>query len=106
MLLDDKGLKFFESEIERRAKNREIIDSLIAYDPAFAKEPVVLRWQDESAPFGQPLPIQGEQLRVEERAADPAHVNDRLAFAKARRVKEALGDAIRVTVRSNRSAAV
>ncbi len=53
------------------------------------------RWEQDSAPFPHPLPGEGAQLRVEDRAADPAHANDRVAFAKLDRVKQALGETIR-----------
>lgn len=94
-LLDEKGMKFLEAEIVRRAQNRSVIDRLIAYDPAFSRDPVVSRWAQDSAPFSHPLPVEGTRLRVEDRAADPAHVNDRVAFAKLDRVKQALGETIR-----------
>lgn len=94
-LLDEKGMKFLEAEVVRRARNRETIDRLISYDPAFARDPVVSRWAQDSAPFPLPLPGEGTRLRVEDRAADPAHVNDRVAFAKLDRVKQALGETIR-----------
>jgi adenine-specific DNA methylase len=95
LLLDEKGMKFLEAEIARRARNLDVIERLISYDPAFSRDPVVTRWAQDSAPFPHPLPGEGTRLRVEDRAADPAHVNDRLAFAKLDRVKQALGDPIR-----------
>ena len=95
LLLDEKGIKFLEAEVERRARNLEIIERLTTYDPAFSRDPVVNRWEQDSAAFRLPLPAEGTRLRVEERAADPAHVNDRVAFAKLDRVKEALGETIR-----------
>lgn len=94
-LLDEKGMKFLEAEVERRERNRDIIDRLTSYDPAFSRDSVVTRWERDSAAFRLPLPAEGTQLRVEERAADPAHVNDRVAFAKLDRVKQALGETIR-----------
>ncbi|WP_288928377.1 DUF1156 domain-containing protein [uncultured Maritimibacter sp.] len=95
LLLDEKGMKFLEAEVERRERNREIIDRLTSYDPAFSRDPVVTRWERDSAAFRLPLPAEGTRLRIEERAADPAQVNDRVAFAKLDRVKKALGEAIR-----------
>jgi putative DNA methylase len=94
-LIDEKGMKFFEAEVERREHNRDIIDRLTSFDPAFSRDPIVTRWERDSAAFRLPLPAEGTRLRVEERAADPAHVNDRVAFAKLDRVKEALGETIR-----------
>lgn len=95
LLLDEKGMKFLEAEVERRARNRHTIDRLTSYDPAFSRDPVVIRWERDSAAFQLPLPPEGTRLPVEERAADPAHVNDRVAFAKLDRVKQALGETIR-----------
>lgn len=94
-LLDEKGMKFLESEVARRARNRETIERLTSYDAAFSRDPVVSRWAQDSAPFSHPLPGEGTRLRVEDRAADPAHVNDRVAFAKLDWVKQALGETIR-----------
>jgi putative DNA methylase len=94
-LLDEKGMKCLEAEVERRERNRDIIDRLISYDPAFSRDPVVNRWERDSATFRLPLPAEGTLLRVEERAADPAHVNDRVTFAKLDRVKQVLGESIR-----------
>ena len=93
--LDEKGLKLLEAENERRTRNRIIIEQLTSCDPAFSRDPVVSRWTRDSAPFLHPLPGEPSRLRVEERAADPAHVNDRVAFAKLERVKKALGETIR-----------
>lgn len=94
-LLDEKGMQFLEAEVARRAQNRESIERLTSYDPAFSRDPIVSRWAQDSAPFPYPLPGEGTRLRVEDRAADPAHVNDRVAFAKLDRVKQALGETIR-----------
>lgn len=94
-LLDENGIKFLEAEVARRARNRETIERLTSYDPAFSRDPVVSRWAQDSALFPYPLPGEGTRLRVEDRAADPAHVNDRVAFAKLDRVKQALGETIR-----------
>ncbi|MCO6364738.1 DUF1156 domain-containing protein [Paracoccus sp. 08] len=95
LLLDEKGMKFLEAEVDRRARNRDTIDRLTSYDPSFSRDPVVTRWERDSTAFRLPLPAKGTRLRVEERAADPAHVNDRVAFAKLDRVKQALGETIR-----------
>ncbi|MFC3631337.1 DUF1156 domain-containing protein [Paracoccus angustae] len=94
-LLDEKGMKFLEAEVERRERNRGTIDRLTSRDPAFSRDPVVIRWERDSAAFRLPLPAEGTPLRVEERAADPAHVNDRVAFAKLDRVKKTIGETIR-----------
>ena len=94
-LLDEKGMKFLEAEVERRERNRDIIERLTSHDPAFSRDPVVTRWERDSAAFRLPRPAEGTRLRVEARAADPAHVNDRVAFAKLDRVKQALGETIR-----------
>ena len=93
--LDLKGEELLDKEIERRVKNRQAIDTLIAADPAFADDPVVKRWQLDSRAFPLPLPKQGETFEVETRAADPAHVNERVAFAKSKRVTDALGETLR-----------
>ena len=90
--LDEKGLKLLEAENERRTRNRIIIEQLTSCDPAFSRDPVVSRWERDSAPILCPIPGERSQLCVVERAADPAHVNDRLAFKKLERVKKAIGE--------------
>ena len=93
--LDKNGIKLLEVEIARRAQNRGTIEHLTSYDLTFLRDPVVSRWARDSAPFLHPLPGEPSRLHVEERAADPAHVNDRVAFAKLERVRKALGETIR-----------
>ena len=93
--LDKKGLKLLEAENERRTRNRIIIEQLTSCDPAFSRDPVVSRWARDSAPFLHPLPGERSRLCVDERAADPAQVNERVAFAKLERVRKALGETIR-----------
>ena len=92
--LDEKGLKLLEAENERRTRNRNIIEQLTSCDPAFSRDPVVSRWARDSAPFLHPLPSGRYRLRVEECAADPAHVNERMAFKKLERFEKALGKTV------------
>ena len=93
--LDEKGLKLLKAESERRTRNRITIEQLTSCDPAFSRDPVVSRWERDSAPIQCPIPDERSQLCVEERAADPAQVNERVALAKLERVKKALGETIR-----------
>lgn len=90
---DARGLRYLEAEANRRHANRAIIAKLEAFHPRLAADPVLKRWRDESRPL--PMPRPGEALRVERRPADPAHVNDRIEFAKSPLVKKALREAIR-----------
>lgn len=89
--VDDAVLRAIENEQERRNKNLEVIEELCDADPSLRNHPVIVRWARESQPLPKPWPREGERLPVRRVAADPAHVNDRIEFAKSDRVKSILG---------------
>ncbi|WP_338824035.1 hypothetical protein MHOCP_21700 [Moorella humiferrea] len=93
--VDDVLLRAMEKEQERRAKNREIIQKLCNADPSLCSHPVIERWARESQPLPQPWPEKGDRLPVQRVAADPAHVNERIEFAKSERIKSILGSVIK-----------
>jgi putative DNA methylase len=82
-------------EQERRAVNRRTINKLCQTDTSLANHPVVVRWLEESKAFNEPLPHMGTRLEVGRVAADPAHVNGRIEFAKSSEVKRILGGELR-----------
>ncbi|NLL17845.1 MAG: DUF1156 domain-containing protein [Clostridia bacterium] len=88
--VDNVVIRALEKEQERRRKNLKIIDKLCDADPSFNHDPLVIRWQRESKPFTT-LPAKGSVLAIQRIAADPAHVNERIQFAKSERVKGILG---------------
>jgi hypothetical protein len=94
-VLDRFAEKWLEQEQERRRQNREVIAKLIAQDTSLASDPVLIRWQKESQSLPGPLPVRGARLPVRRTAADPAHVSERIAFAKSDRVKGILGEVLK-----------
>ena len=89
--VDATVLRALQKEQERREKNREIIRKLNNADPDLGSHPVVIRWDRESQPLPKPWPKEGDRIQVQRVVADPAHVNERIEFAKSERVKNILG---------------
>ncbi|HEH8515163.1 TPA: DUF1156 domain-containing protein [Pseudomonas aeruginosa] len=91
--VDPVVLRAFDSEQERREESLQQIAQLKAQSPELAKHPVLLRWEAESRPLSQIHA--GQWLTVERIMADPAHVNERIEFAKMPDVKAILGKEIK-----------
>ena len=87
--------RWLQQENERRSENRKLTAELIGKDAALANDPVLVRWRKESQPLPEPLPTRGAKLPIRRTAADPAHVNERIAFAKSDRVKAILGEMLK-----------
>lgn len=87
----------FIKENERRDEARSIIANLKAGAGEVANHPVLKRWEAET----KPLPIGGfglgDALPVLRIMGDPAHVAERIEFAKLPEVKEVLGGELRWT---------
>jgi putative DNA methylase len=79
------------AEDARREKNRDTIEKFIQSDPQLAQDPLIKRWVKESRSLPRPLPVAGDVLAIQREPADPAHVNERIAFAKSDRIKTILG---------------
>jgi putative DNA methylase len=93
--VDAVVLRALQKEDERRANNRELIARMIERDSTLAADPVLIRWSNESRPLPQPWPSEGELLPVRRVMGDPAHVNERIAFARSEAVKAAVGGEIK-----------
>jgi putative DNA methylase len=93
--VDAKVVKALRDEQDRRAENRQLIAEMKAKDPSLAKDLVLQRWAAESRPLPIPLPGVGEQLPVRRVMGDPAHIKERIAFAKSPAVKKAVGKEIK-----------
>ncbi len=89
--VDDRIIRALEKEHQRRAKNREIIKKICEADKGLGNHPVIVRWTKDSQPLPAPWPAIGERIHVRRIAADPAHVNERIEFAKSERIKNILG---------------
>lgn len=87
----------FLKENERREEARELIAQLAAGPDEVASHPVLKRWEAET----KPLPIGGfglsNALPVNRIMGDPAHVAERIEFAKLPEVKHLLGGELRWT---------
>lgn len=86
--------KAFDKECERRTSVRETISILIKTYPEFSENTILRRWLQENTPLST------QELRkctfpVVTVPADPAHINDRIAFANDSKVVRALGHPIR-----------
>ena len=95
--VDERVLTLLGREEERRAENRATIMQLMAADESLASDPVLQRWQQESQPIPQPWPEDEDILPLRMAAADPAHVNERIAFAKSERVQKITGKTIQLS---------
>ncbi len=93
LIFDSTAAAAFEKENERRAECRKVIETLKKSDPELAKDPVLLRWEKETQPLKRPT--HKAILDVSTIAADPAHIKDRIAFAKSSPVTKALHQEIR-----------
>lgn len=91
--VDPMVLRAFDSEQERREESLQQIAQLKAQSPELTRHPVLLRWEADSRPLGQIHA--GQWLTVERIMADPAHVNERIEFAKLPEVKAILGKEIK-----------
>lgn len=94
-VVDRFAEKWLEQEQGRRRENRAVIARLIAEDVSLSNEAVLVRWRNESQPLSEPLPARGVKLPIRRTSADPAHVNERIAFAKSDRVKAILGEMLK-----------
>lgn len=93
--VDDVIIRALDKEQQRRDKNRKIIQRLCDADITLRNHPVIIRWNRESQPLPHPWPEKGERILVQRVAADPAHVNERIAFAKSEHTKGLLGSVLK-----------
>ena len=93
----ERVLNLLSTEEARRAENRATIEQLVTADASLRNDPILVRWQQESQPIPQPWPKEGDYLLVRMVSADPAHVNDRIAFAKSEVVQKIIGKIIHLS---------
>lgn len=93
--VDAVVLRALEMEQERRQHNRSHIARLQAAHPDLHADPVLTRWQEESHHLPIPWPEVGSYLPIQRTVGDPAHVNERIDFAKSPTVKTVLGGELR-----------
>lgn len=91
-----KFRKAFDKENERRAAMRKKLNALAASHPEVAADPVFVAWKRDNQEMFVPLDLGNASFRVETYAADPAAINDRIAFASSETVSNVLGGMIRL----------
>jgi putative DNA methylase len=93
--VDQVVLRALAQEQQRRKRNRETISRLHDEQPDLRADPVLARWDKESRHLPMPWPEDGEALPTRRVTGDPAHVNERIDFAKSPAVKAILGGELR-----------
>jgi adenine-specific DNA methylase len=83
LVVDALILRRLESENQRRAKNRELIQNLIDRDPQLQYDALLQRWRAENDALPEPLPCEDTRLRICRGAADPAFAKERIEWEKA-----------------------
>ena len=91
--VDKVVLRAFEQEQERRVQALQTVRLLKTGDSELANHPVLVRWEQELRALGQIH--DDEWLSLTAEMADPAHVGERIEFAKLEQVKAILGDIIK-----------
>ncbi|MEI7670727.1 MAG: hypothetical protein WCK00_01305 [Deltaproteobacteria bacterium] len=94
--MDGVILRRLQDETDRRAENRNLLVRLKSEDSSLTEDPVLKRWEAESQPLPQPLPLEGDSLPVRRVMGDPAHIKARIAFAASEPVKRILGAIIKL----------
>lgn len=92
----EKFRKAFDKENERRAAMRKKLEALVRSHPEVAVDPVFIAWERDNQEMFVPLDLSNASFRVETYAADPAAINDRIAFASSETVSNVLGGMIRL----------
>jgi putative DNA methylase len=93
LMVDSSVENLFDKEVDRRAKNRAIIQELKEADKELANNEILLRWEQESAVLRQIY--SGEKLPMKRVSADAAHISARIEFANSKKIKKILGHALK-----------
>lgn len=93
--VDAVVLRALDEEQGRRQNNRSLIARLQAAHPDLGADPVLTQWQEESCHLPMPWPEVDTYLPTKRTVGDPAHVNERIEFAKSPAVKAILGGELR-----------
>jgi adenine-specific DNA methylase len=92
----DKFHIAFDKENARREIIRNILKTLIDAEQQIGENPVVLQWLKDNEHINIQLLTKVNRVEVIETSADPAGVNQRIAFASSDRVITILGDAVKI----------
>ncbi|NCE63386.1 DUF1156 domain-containing protein [Pseudoflavonifractor sp. 524-17] len=88
--------KALQNEAARREKVRVCLRRLADGDPELEQDPVLRRWYEENSPLPAAALEPQAPIPVVSVAADPAHINERIAFAQSGKVTQLLGRAIQI----------
>ena len=87
--------KALDKENKRRTAVREYLRKLCDSDPSFSEDTLVKTWMSENTPIPVELMVL-TRIPVITVPANPAHINERIAFAASDRVIEILGEPIKI----------
>lgn len=91
-----KFQKALDKENERRSSIIILLNTLKEQDAVLGEDPLLERWCRENAPISITALSGLQQIPVVTVAADPAHTNERIAFASSDKVKDILGKEIKI----------
>ena len=91
-----KFQKALDKENERRSSIIILLNTLKEQDAVLGEDPLLERWCREDAPISITALSGLQQIPVVTVAADPAHTNERIAFASSDKVKDILGKEIKI----------
>ncbi len=91
-----KFQKALDKENERRSSITALLNTLKEQDAVLGEDPLLERWCRENAPISITALSGLQQIPVVTVAADPAHTNERIAFASSDKVKDILGKEIKI----------
>lgn len=95
LLVDAPVARAFRAEQARRAEVLAKIRQLRAYSTELAADPLLARWEAEAKPLPENYGHADAELPVRRVMGDPAHVAERIDFAKRQDVKAVLGGDLR-----------
>ena len=87
LTIDNRVMVLLDKENQRRSQNLVIIGKVKSSDPTLLNHPVLLRWENECQPIPKPWPNEGDELEVENLAANPAWAKERIAFENANKLR-------------------
>jgi len=79
--VDSAVIRALEREQNARAEQRAIIDRIVAKNPILNQHPVIEKWRKQCVPIPEPLPVEGDVLAIERKAADPAWFKELMDIA-------------------------
>lgn len=88
--------KAFDKENERRKKIQSSLTTLMDADPSIRENQVAVKWYRDNEPIAITALDRKHFISVVRTTANPAGINDRIAFAASEGVTAILGDVIKI----------